>query len=54
MNNNLSKNTVKNSQEKIHWEAVQTRMKGSFGNDIFESWLKKINFVEEFKKLIYI
>jgi chromosomal replication initiator protein len=54
MNNNLSKNTVKNSQEKIHWEAVQTRMKGSFGNDIFESWLKKINFVEEFKNYVLL
>ena len=54
MNNNLSKNTVKNSQEKIHWEAVQTRMKGNFGNDIFESWLKKINFVEEFKNYVLL
>ena len=54
MNNNLSKNTVKNSQEKIHWEAVQTRMKGSFGNDIFESWLRKINFVEEFKNYVLL
>ena len=54
MNNNLSKNTVKNSQEKIHWEAVQTRMKGNFGNDIFESWLRKINFVEEFKNYVLL
>ena len=54
MNNNLSKNTVKNPQEKIHWEAVQTRMKGNFGNDIFESWLKKINFVEEFKNYVLL
>ena len=54
MNNNLYKNPVKNSQEKIHWEAVQTRMKGNFGNDIFESWLRKINFVEEFKNYVLL
>jgi len=54
MNNNLSQNTIKNSQEKIHWESVQTRMKSNFGNDIFESWLKKINFVEEFKNYVLL
>ena len=54
MNNNLSKNTIKNSQEKIHWEAVQARMKSNFGNDIFESWLKKIKFVEEFKNYLLL
>ena len=54
MNSNLSKNTVKNSQEKIHWETVQTRMKSNFGNDIFESWLRKINFVEEFKNYVLL
>ncbi len=54
MNKNLSQNTIKNSQEKIHWESVQTRMKSNFGNDIFESWLKKIIFVEEFKNYVLL
>ncbi len=54
MNNNLSKNTAKISQEKINWSEVQIRMKKNFGNDIFESWLKKINFVEEFKNYILL
>ena len=54
MNNNLSENTIKNSQEKIHWKAVQSRMKSNFGNDIYESWLKKINFVEEFKNYVLL
>ena len=44
MNKNLSKNTADISQEKIDWREVQVRMKRTFGNDIFESWLKKINF----------
>ena len=54
MNNNLSKNTAKISSEKIDWSEVQIRMRSNFGNDIFESWLKKINFVEEFKNYILL
>ena len=54
MNNNLSENTIKNSQEKILWKAVQLRMKSNFGSDIYESWLKKINFVEEFKNYVLL
>ena len=54
MNNNLSKNTVNISQAKIDWSEVQLRMKSNFGNDIFESWLRKINFVEEFKNYILL
>ncbi len=54
MNKNLSKNTADISQEKIDWREVQVRMKRTFGNDIFESWLKKINFVEEFKNYILL
>jgi chromosomal replication initiator protein len=54
MNNNVSKNTVNISQAKIDWSEVQLRMKSNFGNDIFESWLRKINFVEEFKNYILL
>ena len=54
MNNNLSKNITKISQEKIDWAEVQVRMKNNFGNDIFESWLKKLIFVEEFKNYILL
>ena len=54
MNNNLSKNTANISQAKIDWSEVQLRMKSNFGNDIFESWLRKINFVEEFKNYILL
>tara|TARA_B100000579_G_scaffold298913_1_gene248974 strand:+ start:83 stop:1489 length:1407 start_codon:yes stop_codon:yes gene_type:complete len=54
MNNNLSKNITKISQEKIDWAEVQVRMKNNFGNDIFESWLKKIIFVEEFKNYVLL
>ncbi len=52
--NNLSKNTSNLSQSKINWDEVQLRMRSNFGNDIFESWLRKLNFVEEFKNYILL
>ena len=54
MKNNLSKNSTNISQSKINWDEVQSRMKTSFGNDIYESWLRKLNFVEEFKNYILL
>tara|TARA_B100000700_G_scaffold328186_1_gene445148 strand:+ start:234 stop:1655 length:1422 start_codon:yes stop_codon:yes gene_type:complete len=53
MKNNLQ-NTNKLIDKKISWETVQSIMKEKFGKDIFESWLKKINLVEEFKNYILI
>ena len=54
MKNNLSKNPKNISQTKINWNDVQSRMKISFGNDIYESWLRKLNFTEEFKNYILL
>ena len=54
MKNNLSKNPTSISQQKINWDDVQSRMKTSFGNDIYESWLRKLNFVEEFKNYVLL
>jgi chromosomal replication initiator protein len=52
--NNLSKNTTNISQAKIDWNEVQLQMKSNFGKDIFESWLRKLNFVEEFKNYVLL
>ena len=54
MNNNLPKNTQNIPQEKINWKEIQDRMRGNFGNDIYESWLKKINFEEEFNNYVLL
>ena len=32
----------------LDWSLIQSEMKIKLGTDIYESWLKKINFVEEF------
>ena len=45
-NINLSKNSENFSQNKLDWNIVKTDMKNNLGADIYESWLRKINFVE--------
>ena len=44
----------KNHQSKVSWEKIQIEMKEKFGKDIFESWLRKISFVEEFDNYILL
>ena len=51
MNNNLNQNL---KQKAIEWTNIQNDMKLKFGKDIYDSWLKKIDFVEEFKNYVLI
>ena len=51
--NNLTINKNLKS-ESLDWNLVQAEMKNKLGADIYESWLKKINFVEEFKSYILL
>ena len=53
-NNILNQNSEKLSEKKLDWIVIQTEMKNKFGNDIFESWIKKIQFVNEFNDYILI
>jgi len=52
------KNNLQNSstliEKKIDWKAVQSTMKQKLGQDIFESWLKKIELIEEFNNYVLI
>ncbi len=55
MNKSLINKTFKNLKSDIlDWNVIQVDMKNKFGLDIYESWLKKINFVEEFNNYILI
>ena len=50
MKNNLqNKNSL---EKKIDWKNIQNEMREKFGNEIFESWIKKIELVEEFHNYI--
>ena len=50
MKNNLNVNIDKN----FNWEIIQKELRHQFGNEIYESWLKKIVFVEKFSNHILV
>ena len=54
--NNLTtnKNIETQNQTNLDWSLIQSQMKSKLGIEIFESWLKKINFVEEFNNYILL
>ena len=51
---NLSKNTENFSTKNIDWKVIQNEMRNTLGNDIYESWLRKIDFVEELKNYVLL
>ena len=53
MNNNLQ-NSNSVIKKKIDWQTIQFSMREKFAQDIFESWLKKIQLIDEFKNYILI
>ena len=54
MKNILNKKPEEFSTKKLSWDKIQLDMKERLGNDIYESWLKKIDFIEEFNNYILI
>ena len=55
MNNTFSKNNLDNSKpNSLNWNLVQTEMKNKLGPEIYESWLKKIDFLEEFNNYLIL
>ena len=53
MKNNLQNNSTI-EEKKLDWKIVQNVMKDKFGSDIFDSWLKKIELIDEFKNYVLI
>ena len=53
MKNNLS-NIESNNIKKLDWKSIQNEMKSNFGNDIYDSWLKKIDLVDELNNYVLI
>ena len=54
MKNILNKKPEEFSTKKLSWDKIQLDMKERLGNDIYEAWLKKIDFIEEFNNYILI
>ena len=54
MSNKLNNKFSNLKTQILDWKTIQLEMKNKFGKDIFESWLKKIIFVEEFNNYILL
>ena len=50
MKNNLHNN--KSQEKTIDWQQIKIEMRDKFGSDIFESWIRKIELVDEFENYI--
>ena len=53
-NSTTNKNIETQNPTNLDWSLIQSQMKSKLGIEIFESWLKKINFVEEFNNYILL
>ena len=49
-----NKNLEDLNSTSIDWSLAQTQIKNKLGIEIYESWIKKINFVEEFNNYILL
>ena len=55
MNKLTNKKNINNfSSEGFEWKQVQNEMKNKLGLEVYESWLKKISFVEEFNNYLLL
>ncbi len=53
MKNNLT-NIKSDNINKIDWKLLQNEFKNKFGSEIYDSWLKKIDLVDEFKNYVLL
>ena len=51
---NITQNLKSVPSEALDWAAVQKDMKNKLGSDIYESWLRKIDFVEEMNSYVLL
>ena len=53
-NTSKNKNLDNINPNNLNWNLIQSEMKNRLGLDIYESWLKKINFIEEFNNYLLL
>ena len=54
MKNNLDANIQQNKEKKIDWYLIQKDFREKFGLDIYESWLKKIEYIDDLNSHIIL
>ena len=52
--NNITQNLKDTPSGALDWAVIQKDMKSKLGSDIYESWLRKIDFVEEMNNYILL
>ena len=52
MNNTITNKSL--NDHSLDWNIIQSQMKSQLGLEIYESWLKKINFLDEFNNYILL
>ena len=55
MNKNTNSQNIKNLKpDTLDWTQVQTEMKSKLGSEVFDSWLRKISFLQEFNNYLLL
>lgn len=49
-----NRENISNIQNKLDWNNVNEKIKTKLGNDIYESWIKKLSLIEEFEHYIVV
>ena len=52
--NNITQNLENTSSQGIDWSLIQRDMKSKLGTDIYDSWLRKIDFIEEMNNYVLL
>ena len=53
-NTNINKNQINLNNRALDWNIIQSQMKNKLGLEVYESWLKKINYLEDFNNYILL
>ena len=55
MNNTFTQKNLDNFKSSVlDWNQIQLEMKSKLGVEVYESWLKKIDFIEEFNNYLLL
>ncbi len=55
MNKNINSQNIKNLKpDNLDWTQVQKEMKSKLGPEVFDSWLRKISFLQEFNNYLLL
>ena len=55
MNKLINNQNIENfKSNRFKWRLVQADMRNKLGSEVYESWLKKISFIEEFNNYILL